>query len=306
MKKNSILVIGAKGQLGRELVGQGEKLKGSVIGVDVDELDITNQTAIRDFFKEQTFSVVINAAAYTAVDQAEKEPELVFAANSEGPHNLAMLCHEKSIPLIHISTDYVFDGLKLGAYNEDDLPSPVGIYANSKAEGEKRVAMASKRHIVIRTAWLYGIHGNNFVKTMLRLGREKTEIKVVNDQYGCPTNAAELAAAILTICRKVHENDIFDAWGVYHYCDEGETTWYGFAETIFKMASGYETLVIQNLIPITTQEYPTPVKRPPNSVLSCDKIQRIFGIQRKPWEESLRHMLNRLYRVKDIGLRTED
>ena len=299
MNKNNILVIGAKGQLGRELVGQGEKLKGKVVGLDVDELDITNRTAVRAYFKKQTFSVVVNAAAYTAVDQAEKESEIAFAVNSEGPHNLAMLCHEKSIPLIHISTDYVFDGLKPGAYSEDDLPVPVGIYASSKAEGEKRVAMVSKRHIVLRTAWLYGVHGNNFVKTMLRLSREKTEIKVVNDQYGCPTNAAELAAAILTVCRKVHENENFDAWGVYHYCDEGETTWYGFAETIFKMASGYETLAIQNLIPITTQEYPTPVKRPPNSVLSCDKIQRIFGIQRKPWEESLRNMLNRLYGVKE-------
>jgi dTDP-4-dehydrorhamnose reductase len=301
MKINRILVIGAKGQLGWELIRQGEAFDGHVVGVDVDELDITNQTAVRAYFKKQTFSVVVNAAAYTAVDLAEKESEIAFAVNSEGARNLAIICQDKSIPFIHISTDYVFDGLKPGAYSEDDALSPVGIYARSKAEGEKRVAMASKRHIVLRTAWLYGIHGNNFVKTMLRLGREKTELKVVNDQYGCPTNAAELAAAILTVCRKVHENDNFDDWGVYHYCDEGETTWYGFAETIFKLASGYETLAIQNLIPITTQEYPTPVKRPPNSVLSCDKIKQIFGIRRKPWEENLRHMLNRLYRVRKIG-----
>ena len=304
MKKNSILVIGAKGQLGRELVSQGEKLKGGVIGIDIDELDITQQTAVRDYFKEQTFSVVVNAAAYTAVDQAEKDAATAFAVNSEGPQNLATICHEKSIPFIHISTDYVFDGLKPGAYSEEDQLSPVGVYAQSKAEGEKRVAAATRRYIIIRTAWLYGVHGNNFVKTMLRLGRERTALRVVDDQYGCPTNAAELAAAILTICRKIHENDNFDAWGIYHYCDEGETTWYGFAVMIFKMASSYETLAIQNLIPITTQEYPTPVKRPPNSVLSCDKIQRIFGIQRKPWEENLGDMLERLYR--ELKSSTED
>jgi dTDP-4-dehydrorhamnose reductase len=297
MKNNSILVVGAKGQLGREIVSQGIKLKGNIVGIDVDELDITDQTAVQTYFNKQTISVVVNAAAYTAVDMAEKESETAFAVNSTGPQNLAMLCHEKSIPLIHISTDYVFDGLKPGAYSEDDAPSPVGIYAQSKAEGEKHVAEATRRYIIIRTAWLYGVHGNNFVKTMLRLGRDRTAVKVVNDQRGCPTNATELAAAILTICRGVHENDNFDAWGIYHFCDKGETTWYGFAEMIFKNASRYEKLALQDLVPIATQEYPTPAQRPPNSVLSCDKIQRTFGIKRKPWVESLEEMLKKLYKT---------
>ncbi|MGV7223926.1 MAG: dTDP-4-dehydrorhamnose reductase [Nitrospinales bacterium] len=295
MYKNSILVIGAKGQLGLELVRQGQTEDCGIVGIDVDELDITNQTAVQAYFDKQIFSMVVNAAAYTAVDQAEQEPATAFAVNSEGPHNLATVCHEKSIPLVHISTDYVFDGLKAGAYDEDDALSPVGIYAQSKAEGEKRVAAATRRHIIIRTAWLYGVHGNNFVKTMLRLGRERTELKVVNDQRGCPTSAAELAAVVLTICRKVYENDDFNAWGVYHFCDMGETTWYGFAEMIFNYASRYETLAFQELIPLTTQEYPTPAQRPANSVLSCDKIQGVFGVQRKPWEENLEDMLKRLY-----------
>jgi dTDP-4-dehydrorhamnose reductase len=303
MKKNSILVIGAKGQLGWELVRQGETEEGGVVGIDIDELDITHQTAVQAYFKKQTFSVVVNAAAYTAVDQAEKESATAFAVNSAGPNNLAILCHEKSIPLVHISTDYVFDGLRPGAYREDDLPSPVGIYAQSKAEGEKRIAAVARRYMIIRTAWLYGVHGNNFVKSMLRLGRERTELKVVDDQHGCPTNAAGLAAAILSICRKVCESKKFNAWGVYHYCDKGETTWYGFAEMIFKIASRHETLALQELIPITTQEYPTPAKRPPNSVLSCDKIQQTFGIRRKAWEKSLEEMMRRYY--ENLGLRTK-
>ena len=297
MKKKRILVIGAKGQLGREIVSQGIKFKGDVIGIDVEELDITNQNAVRSYLDKRKFSVVVNAAAYTAVDQAEKDSVATFAVNSEGPHNLAKLCHEKSIPLIHISTDYVFDGLKPGAYSEEDALSPVGIYAQSKAEGEKRVAAATRRYIIIRTAWLYGLHGNNFVKTMLRLGNDRTVLKVVNDQHGCPTNATNLAAAVLTICRKVHENDNFDAWGIYHFCDKGETTWYGFAEMIFKNASRYEKMAIQKLIPIKTQEYPTPAQRPPNSVLYCDKIQRTFSIKQKTWEESLEDMLKRLYKT---------
>ncbi len=155
MKKNRILVIGAKGQLGREILSQGIKLKSNIVGIDVDELDITNQTAIQTYFDRQTISVVVNAAAYTDVDQAEMESKTAFAVNSEGPYNLATSCHKKSIPLIHISTDYVFDGLKPGAYNEDDVLSPVGIYAQSKAEGEKRVAEATRRYIIIRTAWLF-------------------------------------------------------------------------------------------------------------------------------------------------------
>lgn len=298
MKKNCILVIGAKGQLGWEIVRQGNVEDCGIVGIDVDELDITNQTAVQAYFNKWNFSLVINAAAYTSVDQAENDSAISFSVNSDGPHNLATSCHEKSIPLIHISTDYVFDGLKSGEYNEDDALSPVGIYAQSKAEGEKRVAAATRQYIIIRTAWLYGVHGNNFVKTMLRLGRERTALKVVNDQRGCPTNAAELAAAILAICRQVHENDDFDAWGIYHFCDKGETTWYGFAEMILKIASRYEKLALQDLAPITTQEYPTPAQRPSNSVLSCDKIQRTFGISRKPWIESLEEMLKKLYKAE--------
>jgi dTDP-4-dehydrorhamnose reductase len=299
VEKRSILVIGAKGQLGWEIIRQGEAFEGNVVGVDIEELDITHQSAVQTYLNRQTFSVVINAAAYTAVDRAENEPQIAFSVNRDGPRNLALACNEQSIPLVHVSTDYVFDGLKSGSYGEDDSPSPVGVYAHSKAEGEQWVAKAARRHIIVRTAWLYGVHASNFVKTMLRLGREKTELRVVSDQCGCPTSAAALAAAILTICRKILAVDDFNVWGVYHYCDAGETTWYGFAKKIFEIAPGYETLSLQKLVPITTKEYPTPAKRPPNSVLSCDKIQRIFNIQRKPWEENLAEVMQRLYGGED-------
>jgi len=299
MKKNSILVIGSKGQLGWELIRQGKAFDGDVVGVDIDELDITHQSAVQSYLSQQTFSMVINAAAYTAVDQAEKESEIAFSVNRDGPRNLALACNEKSIPLVHVSTDYVFDGLKSGSYLEDDLLSPVGVYAHSKAEGELWVAKAVRQHLIVRTAWLYGVHANNFVKTMLRLGRERTELRVVNDQHGCPTSAAAMASVILTICRKILANDNLNAWGVYHYCDAGETTWYGFAEKIFDIAASYEILALQKLVPITTKEYPTPAKRPPNSVLSCDKIQQTFNIQRKLWEENLDEVMQRLYGAKD-------
>ena len=295
MMQNSLLVIGSKGQLGWELESQGADFGFSIIGIDVDKLDITDSAAVEATLKHMDVSVVINAAAYTAVDKAEAEPDLAFAVNREGPHNLAAACHQRSIPLIHISTDYVFNGHKRKPYEEENAPSPIGIYAQSKAQGEEAIQKQCEKHIIIRTAWLYGAHGNNFVKTMLRLGRERKELKVVNDQMGCPTSAEDLAAFILAICSQLHKRKDFNPWGIYHYCGQGETTWFGFAKKIFELASAYETLRIQRLIPITTAEYPTPAARPANSVLSCEKIERTFGVERRPWEKSLATMLERLY-----------
>ena len=295
MMQNSLLVIGSKGQLGWELERQGSDFEFNIIGIDVDELDITDSAAVETTLKNMNLSLVINAAAYTAVDKAEAEPDLAFAVNREGPHHLAAACHQKSIPLIHISTDYVFNGHKQNPYEEEDTPSPIGIYARSKAQGERAIEKQTEKHIILRTAWLYGVHGNNFVKTMLRLGRERKELKVVNDQKGCPTSAEDLASSILAICRQLNEREDFSPWGIYHYCGQGETTWFGFAQKIFELASAYETLHIQKRLPITTAEYPTPVARPANSVLNCEKIERTFGIERRPWEKSLAATLKRLY-----------
>ena len=291
-----ILVTGSKGQLGRELQQQGPAEGITIIGIDIDTLDITDAQAVDAYFQTLDVSLVINAAAYTAVDAAETDPKTAFAVNKDGPCNLARACHARLIPLIHISTDYVFDGRKKGAYQTDDPPSPMGVYAKSKAESERVVAEQTEKHIIVRTAWLYSIHGINFVKTMLQLGREREALKVVDDQHGCPTSAADLAAALLSIGRQVTEQPHFESWGIYHYCGNGQTSWHGLAQKIFEFASAYEALSVRQVLPIPSRDYPTPAARPANSVLNCEKTERIFGIIRPPWEKSLARMLFRLYR----------
>ena len=194
------------------------------------------------------------------------------------------------IPLFHISTDYVFDGLKKGPYLESDPVSPVSVYGKSKAAGEVEVRNRLRNHIIFRTSWLYGVHGQNFVKTMLHLGREQTVLRVVADQYGCPTYAADLAEAILAIAVKYREGQQI-AWGTYHYCGSGVTNWHGFAEKIFKLARQHDSLNVRTVEPITTAEYPTPAKRPVNSVLDCSLIAKRFDITTRPWPERLARML---------------
>jgi dTDP-4-dehydrorhamnose reductase len=235
-KKMVILVIGSNGQLGWELCTRGGQRGFDIIDLDLPAFDITDPDAVKEEVSQSGVSLIINAAAYTAVDKAESEPEHAFAANRDGPAHLADSCNEIRIPLIHISTDYVFGGSKKDAYRETDPVSPLGVYGKSKAAGEMKVRDRLKEHIIIRTAWLYGIHGHNFVKTMLRLGRERERVQVVADQYGCPTNAADLADAILAIIAQLNETDDVP-WGTYHYCGTGVTTWYGFAEKIFELAN---------------------------------------------------------------------
>jgi len=192
----------------------------------------------------------------------------------------------------------VFDGSKEGPYLETDPVAPIGVYGKSKAEGEDKVRSNLKEHIIIRTSWLYGVHGNNFVKTMLRLGREREELRVVDDQHGCPTFAADLAGAILTIASLIESGEDI-SWGTYHYCGGGRTTWYGFASKIFEIAKNYDTLKLKKVNPITTSEYPTPAKRPANSVLDCTLLERYFGITTKAWDESLARMISEYYHTKE-------
>ena len=289
-----VLVIGANGQLGWELCRRGEKQSFDIVSLDLPEFDITEPSAVKKAVSQTGISLVINAAAYTAVDKAESEQELAFAVNRDGPAYLASYCTEVGIPLIHISTDYVFDGNKNGTYFETEPISPLGVYGQSKAAGETEVKGHLKEHIILRTAWLYGINGHNFVKTMLRLGREKEVLRVVADQYGCPTYAADLAEAILEIATQIGEQrDII--WGTYHYCGKGVTSWHGFAQAIFDLAKKYNSFMVKKVVHITTAEYPTPAKRPANSVLDCSLTTKHFGISPRPWQESLADMLNRYY-----------
>jgi len=286
-----LLVIGANGQLGWAL---GEKGKGGDFDmehVDLPDFNITDQENVSAQVEKSMPDLVINASAYTAVDKAESESELAFAVNEKGPAYLADACAAHDIPMIHVSTDYVFDGEKKTPYLESDPVSPIGVYGKSKAAGDDAIRNKLASHIIIRTAWLYGTHGQkNFVKTMLRLGGEHEALRVVADQHGCPTYAADLAEAILTISHQILDG-LKGRWGTYHYCGGGSTSWHGFAEEIFSIANTRVSLKVRHVEPVTTADYPTPTKRPANSVLDCSLIQQNFGVETSPWKESLGEML---------------
>ena len=289
-----IAIIGSKGQLGWELVRRAENRRYKALALDLPEIDIVQPASIKDNLSAKNLSLVINAAAYTAVDQAESEPALACAVNRDGSANLADFCEQAGLPLIHISTDYVFDGSKAGSYCEGDPVAPLGVYGQSKEAGESEVRRRIQEHLIIRTAWLYGVHGHNFVKTMLRFGKEKESMRVVDDQTGCPTFAADLANAILLMTDHILSGKE-TPWGTYHYCGGGSTTWCGFAKAIFEIAKKYDVFSVREVIPITTAEYPTPVKRPTNSVLDCSKMESNFGICQRPWIQSLTDMIDEVY-----------
>ena len=290
----SILLTGANGQVGWELSHRGGQRGLEILALDRSDLDITDPVSVSNEVNRSNVSLVVNAAGFTAVDQAESEPELAFAVNRDGPAYLASACGKAGIPLVHISTDYVFDGKKEGAYLVTDRVSPLSVYGKSKAAGEMEVKKRLREHLILRTGWIYGIHGHNFVKTMLRLGREREVVYVVTDQYGCPTYAADLAATILDIAARFLEGGQIH-WGTYHYCGKGVTTWHAFAEEIFRLASGYASLKVKRVEPISTSEYPTPAQRPTSSILDCSVLENTFNIHPRPWAESLAHMLEVLF-----------
>jgi len=292
-----IAIIGCNGQLGWELVRQGGSLGLKVLALDLAEIDITRPESIAGCLAPGAVRLVINAAAYTAVDLAETEKKRAFEVNRDGPANLAGFCAAAGIPLIHISTDYVFDGSKAGAYREDDPVAPIGVYGQSKAAGEAEVRRKSPQHLIVRTAWLYGVHGNNFVKTMLRLSRERKTIKVVDDQTGCPTYAADLARAILSMADHILAGKK-TPWGTYHYCGKGMASWHGLAQEILSLAKQYASLRVKTIEAIRTAEYPTPAKRPFNSALDCSLVEKTFNIHPKPWRESLAQMINIMFSVE--------
>jgi dTDP-4-dehydrorhamnose reductase len=292
-----ILVTGANGQVGWELSRRGAKKGFAILALDRATLDITDQSAVEREVRGSGASVVVNAAAYTAVDQAESEAELAFAVNRDGPSYLASACAEAGILLIHISTDFVFDGEKQGPYLETDQISPLSVYGKSKGAGEVAVRERLGEHIILRTSWVYGVQGSNFVKTMLRLGRERDVIRVVADQYGCPTYAADLADTILKIAAQIQDNRRI-TWGTYHYCGKGVASWHGLAQETLSLAKQYTSLKVKTIEAIGTADYPTPAKRPLNSVLDCSLIEKTFDIHQKPWRESLARMIKRMFSVE--------
>ena len=288
-----ILITGASGQLGQELIRQGRASDFSIESLNRQELDISNEAQIAQTLPNVSPSIVINAAAYTDVDKAETEYNMAYAVNKDGPAYLARYCSDYGVALIHISTDYVFDGSKGRPYRENDPILPLGVYGQSKAQGEAVIRSRLKNHIIVRTSWLYSVYGNNFVKTILKLIQERPNLQVVDDQFGSPTSASDLAEALLIIASKIATGGNVD-WGTYHYCGKGITTWHGLAEKIVQLAQSYGALPIKQLTPVTTAEWPTPVKRPPYSALDCSLFKSQFGIALKPWQESLKHTIDRL------------
>ena len=257
-----VLLIGKNGQLGWELSRQLPAEGFDLEAVDLPDFDITRPSAVDQLVNESTPDIIINACAYTAVDKAESDPETAFAVNQKGPIYLARACAHR-IPLVHISTDYVFDGTQNTPYVEENPISPLGVYGRSKALGEQAVAEALDKHLIVRTAWLCGVHGQNFVKTMLRLGKEKKTLNIVDDQVGCPTFAFDLAAAVVKMIDHYAQNKPM-AWGIYHYCGKGQATWYQFVCKVFDIARSMTPLEIETVNPVPTVAYPTPAKRPAN------------------------------------------
>ena len=273
-----LLVTGGTGQVGEALQRLAPKLGVTVIAPGHADLDLSKPGAIK---LPEGIDGVINAGAYTAVDKAESEPALAETINGIAPGVIADLAAKRGLPIVQISTDYVFDGDKTGAYVETDPVNPQSVYGRTKETGERAVREANPRHAIMRTSWVYAVHGNNFVKTMLRVGKER-DLKVVADQTGAPTLADDIAAAAVLMAKALTTSNA----GTYHYTAEGAVTWHGFAQAIWAKA-GPKLGRRPRIDPIPTSGYPTPAKRPQNSRLDCSKIVATFGVVRRPWERAL-------------------
>ncbi len=290
-----IWLIGNKGMLGSN-VDSLLKLKDITYAASDLEIDITEKSQIINFFdnkKPNNIDCIINCSAYTAVDRAEDEPDLAFKINRDVVKSLSEIAEERNITLIHISTDYVFNGEKEAAYIEEDTTNPIGIYGKSKLEGESAIINTMDKYFIIRTAWLYGKNGNNFVHTMLKALSEKDSVSVVADQYGSPTYTKDLASVLIDIAQ--FKNTEHPGYGIYHFTNEGKTNWFEFAKQIYKYAKS-ERIINKNvkILPIKTDQYPTRAKRPKNSYLSKEKIKSTFKLTIRNWSDALKDF------IKDI------
>ncbi len=282
-----VLIVGCRGQVGTELMALAKAYGHETIGFDYDTLDITDQQAVQACVQKEQPDVLMNAAAYTAVDKAEDDKDVAKSVNATAVGYLAQACKVLDIPLIHISTDYVFDGSKERAYIESDTVAPLGVYGETKLEGEALVQSLCEKYYIFRTSWVFSAHGNNFVKTMLRLGAERAELGIVSDQRGKPTSAREIARVIYEVLAS-HKN----AWGIYHLAQPNAVTWFDFAQSIFAEAEQQDLpLRVKQVNAITTADFPTPAKRPENSELNCNKLEKIFDIKLQSWQISLKNVV---------------
>jgi dTDP-4-dehydrorhamnose reductase len=291
-----ILIVGNAGQVGVELqrsfAGVGE-----VVGVDCESVDLAQPDQVRALMRRVEPAIVLNAAAYTAVDRAESETELAHAINAEAPRILAEEALRSNALLVHYSTDYVFDGAKPGPWTEQDVPAPLNVYGASKLAGEEAILQTGGRVLVFRTSWVYGPHGSNFLLTMLRLARQRDSLSIVGDQIGAPTTSIELSRATHAIVTGVIEGQFgsVENWaGLYHMTCSGSTSWCGFAQAIFARAGELLGGKVPVVTPLTSEEYPTPAKRPRNSVLLNAKLEGRFGVRLAPWEAALDEVIQAL------------
>lgn len=290
-----ILLTGCQGQVGREIERQGPSFGFEIKATHKNNLDIVQIDQVRKIIETENIDIVINAAAYTAVDNAESDEEKAYDVNARGPEVLARVTADHNIPLLHISTDYVFDGSSTFPYSESMQPHPQGAYGRTKLAGEELVARVNPKHLILRTSWVFGSTGSNFVKTMLRLGSEREQVSVVSDQLGSPTFAGHIASALLQISKQYNEAKPLP-WGTYHFCDAGITTWHMFATKI--MQQGFEAGLLSTLpkvLPILSEHYPTPAKRPHYSGLDCSHFISSFPqISIQSWEQGLVEVMSSL------------
>lgn len=287
MMRQSVLVIGASGQVGRELVLSAPS-NYELVAPASREFDIRDAQSVAKVFDRIRPDLVINAAAYTAVDKAESERESAFATNADGAGNVARACSPHATPLIHLSTDYVFDGRRTSAYREDDPTNPINVYGESKLAGERQIRDARIPGLILRVSWVYGVAGSNFVKTMLRLASQNV-VRVVDDQFGTPCAAADIAEAVWRYAARA---DLREGGRLLHYSSQPPTTWFGFAKAIFETAAALQLVGhVPQVDPISTDQYPTSATRPSNSILDSSQFQRLIGVEAPDWRDSLRRVL---------------
>lgn len=292
MASPRVLLIGKIGQVGYELRRTLAPL-GQIVSVDFPEIDLANSDSIRRWITETSPQVIINAAAYTAVDKAETESERCMQINGRAPGVIAEEARKLGALLVHYSTDYVYNGTKNSPYVEDDSPDPLSSYGRAKLAGDQAVQQAAAAHLIFRLCWVYGARGQNFMLTMMRLAREREQLRVVRDQFGCPTWSRAIAeTTTLALKQALVSPDPATLSGVYHLAASGQTNWHGFAQAIIDLMPAEEKKC-KSVEPITTADYPLPAKRPAYSVLSCEKLKRTFGLQLPPWEESLKMVLEK-------------
>lgn len=283
-----LLVTGANGQLGQCLADQLKAQNIAHTLLSRQDADINDTVVLEKVIVDNGVSAIINAAAYTAVDKAESEPELAKRVNVDGPTALAKLCARFDIPLLHVSTDYVFDGNQQSPYVETDATGPTGVYGQTKLEGELAIQRHAPKHIIMRTAWVFSEYGNNFLKTMLRLAKDRDTLGVVNDQVGCPTYAGDIAKALISMAMQLHEREQHGEaearYGIYHYVGDTAVSWHGFAIAIFEQAQRHGMIKsVPTVNGISTSAYPTPAKRPAYSVLSTVKLAKDYGLEASDW-----------------------